>query len=234
MSATAEMLDLFTNGEMELVGQMPNSSNATFMVTISRGEDQLRGIYKPLRGERPLWDFPAGLFKREVAAYQLSQALGWDLIPLTIARDGIYGEGSVQLFIEHDPAEHYFSLYEERPDLHERLKQMAVFDVIANNTDRKGGHTLLGLDGQVWGIDHGVCFSAEWKLRTVIWDFMGQIICDEMLEPVKRLSESTPPQFSALLSSGEIDAMHNRIDWLLEHRVFPSPESRYEYPWPLL
>jgi uncharacterized repeat protein (TIGR03843 family) len=219
---------------MEVVGRMPNSSNATLLVEITRGDESRRGVYKPLKGERPLWDFPPGLFRREVAAYELSRALGWHQVPLTVVRDGRFGEGSVQLFVDFVPSEHYFSLHESRPDLHDDLRRMAVFDLIANNTDRKGGHVLLGDDGHVWGIDHGVCFSDEFKLRTVIWEFGGEEIPARLLDDVTGLASSLPSAVTDLLSAEEVDAMAERIEWVLENGVFPVPGSRYEYPWPLL
>jgi uncharacterized repeat protein (TIGR03843 family) len=213
---------------------MPNSSNATLLVEITRGDESRRGVYKPLKGERPLWDFPPGLFRREVAAYELSRSLGWCQVPLTVVRDGRFGEGSVQLFVDFAPSEHYFSLHESRPDLHDDLRRMAVFDLIANNTDRKGGHVLLGDDGHVWGIDHGVCFSDEFKLRTVIWEFGGEEIPARLLDDVTVLASSLPSAVTDLLSAEEVDAMTERIEWVLENGVFPVPGSRYEYPWPLL
>jgi uncharacterized repeat protein (TIGR03843 family) len=155
-------------------------------------------------------------------------------VPLTVVRDGRFGEGSVQLFVDFAPSEHYFSLHESRPDLHDDLRRMAVFDLIANNTDRKGGHVLLGDDGHVWGIDHGVCFSDEFKLRTVIWEFGGEEIPARLLDDVTVLASSLPSAVTDLLSAEEVDAMAERIEWVLENGVFPVPGSRYEYPWPLL
>jgi uncharacterized repeat protein (TIGR03843 family) len=234
MPCTETFRGLLTDGEMEVVGRMPNSSNATLLVEITRGDESRRGVYKPLKGERPLWDFPPGLFRREVAAYELSRSLGWCQVPLTVVRDGRFGEGSVQLFVDFAPSEHYFSLHESRPDLHDDLRRMAVFDLIANNTDRKGGHVLLGDDGHVWGIDHGVCFSDEFKLRTVIWEFGGEEIPARLLDDVTVLASSLPSAVTDLLSAEEVDAMTERIEWVLENGVFPVPGSRYEYPWPLL
>jgi uncharacterized repeat protein (TIGR03843 family) len=234
MPCTEAFRGLLTDGEMEVVGRMPNSSNATLLVEITRGDESRRGVYKPLKGERPLWDFPPGLFRREVAAYELSRSLGWCQVPLTVVRDGRFGEGSVQLFVDFAPSEHYFSLHESRPDLHDDLRRMAVFDLIANNTDRKGGHVLLGDDGHVWGIDHGVCFSDEFKLRTVIWEFGGEEIPARLLDDVTVLASSLPSAVTDLLSAEEVDAMAERIEWVLENGVFPVPGSRYEYPWPLL
>lgn len=234
MPADPAVVEALSGGALEIVGRMPNSSNATFLVTVGDPADGVRGIYKPLRGERPLWDFDPGLYKHEVAAYRVSEALGWDLVPPTVVCDGPYGEGSVQLFIDFDPAEHYFSLYESRPDLHDSLRRMAVFDVVTNNTDRKGGHVLIDVEGRVWGIDHGVCFSPEFKLRTVIWEFGGQPIDDDILAPLEPWLDRVPLVVAAMLTEDEIEAVQERIDWLIDAREFPVPESRYQYPWPLL
>jgi len=234
MPCTETSRGLLTAGDLEVIGRMPNSSNATLLVNVTCGEESVRAVYKPGRGERPLWDFPPGLYRREVAAYELSRALRWHQVPCTVLRDGPYDEGSVQLFVDFDPAEHYFSIHESRPDLHDELRRMAVFDIIANNTDRKGGHVLLGTDGNVWGIDHGVCFSDDFKLRTVIWEFAGEEIAESMLGPVATLAAEPPSAVTDLLSPSEEDAMMERVGWLLDNRVFPSPGSRYEYPWPIL
>lgn len=231
------VLDRLLHGSLEIDGRMPNSSNATFLVTIGEhnGDDSpMKAIYKPLTGERPLWDFEPGLYKREVAAYLLSDVLGFHVVPPTVVRDGPLGEGSLQLFIAHDPSEHYFTFLDGRPELHDRLRTLAVLDIVANNTDRKGGHVLVDEDSNVWGIDHGVCFSEEFKLRTVIWDFAGDEIDDSLLAPLEQFVQSLPDAIAALLNDDEIEAMIERTMWLLENRVFPAPESRYQYPWPLL
>jgi uncharacterized repeat protein (TIGR03843 family) len=232
MSNTPELLQLLTEGHLEIEGRMPNSSNATFLMAV--GDDGTQGIYKPLTGERPLWDFEPGLYKREVAAYRLSEALGYDIIPPTVVREGPLGEGSLQLFINHDPSLHYFVFLDSRPELHDQLRKMAVFDIVANNTDRKGGHVLVDEHDHLWGIDHGVCFSDEFKLRTVIWDFAGDDISEELLAPLEVLMNDVPTNLASLLTDDEIDAMLERTEWLLTNRVFPAPESRYQYPWPLL
>ncbi|MEY3165252.1 MAG: hypothetical protein RLZZ270_991, partial [Actinomycetota bacterium] len=161
-------VDLLLRGELTVLGRMPHSSNATLLCTVTHEDRSERAIYKPLKGERPLWDFDPGLHRREVAAYRLSVAMGFDIVPPTILRDGPFGEGSVQLFIDHDPNLHYFTLLESRPELHDPLRAMCAFDIVANNTDRKAGHVIVDEHDHVWGIDHGVCFSAEFKLRTVI------------------------------------------------------------------
>ena len=234
MSADLGLVHRLSTEPIEIDGRMPNSSNATFLVTVGDPELGTKGIYKPLRGERPLWDFEPGLYKREVAAFRLSEALGFHLVPPTVVTEGPLGEGSLQLFVNYDPAEHYFMIYDSHPEVHDQLRAMAVFDVVANNTDRKGGHVLLDETGTIWGIDHGVCFSEEFKLRTVIWDFAGQPIDDALLAPLERLMQSVPLNIAALLNDSEIEAMLERTEWLLENKVFPAPESRYQYPWPLL
>ena len=237
MKHDPSVVDRLTHGAIDIEGRMPNSSNATYLVTIGehRGDDSaMKAIYKPLMGERPLWDFDPGLYKREVAAYRLSDVLGFHIVPPTVIRDDQLGEGSLQLFIEHDPSQHYFTFLDGRPELHDRLRAMAVFDVVANNTDRKGGHVLVDADSNVWGIDHGVCFSDEFKLRTVIWDFAGEQIDDRLLAPLEPFVHSVPVALAALLTDDEIEAMVERAEWLLENRIFPAAESRYQYPWPLL
>ena len=187
------LTQLLIEGDISVEMRMPYSSNATFLVRISQGERSCRAIYKPLRGERPLWDFAPGLHRREVAAYRLAIAMGFDFVPITVLRDGPLGEGSVQLLIDADFEQHYFTLFESQPELHDQFRDIAVFDIVANNTDRKGGHCLLvdadtlaavlpGLDDsgldRVFGIDNGLCFAADPKLRTVIWEFGGEPIDD--------------------------------------------------------
>ncbi len=218
------------DGTMAIEGRMPYSSNATFLVSIGA----VHGIYKPERGERPLWDFPSGLHRREIAAYELSQWLGWDLVPLTIGRDGPLGYGSVQLFVESDPDHHYFTIRDQCPELHDRLRDIALFDIVANNTDRKGGHCLLGADGVVHAIDHGLCFAAEPKLRTVIWDFGGEPIDDARLADIARLAEQVPLRVAALLDDDEVAAIARRARRLLATAVFPVDRSGRSYPWPLV
>ena len=158
---------------MEVHGRIAGSSNATLLVTCRLGDDELRAVYKPIKGERPLWDFPGGLFRREVAAYHLSESLGWGLVPETVQRtEGPFGEGSVQRYVPEDGASHYFTLRDD-PKWHPTLKRMCAFDVVANNADRKSGHVLLA-EERLWAIDNGLCFNEDDKLRTVIWDFGGQ------------------------------------------------------------
>jgi uncharacterized repeat protein (TIGR03843 family) len=181
-------LQLLEHAAIDIEGRMPWSSNATFLVNLEHDGDIAQAIYKPLRGERPLWDFEPGLHRRELAAYLLSEAMGIDLVPPTIIRDGPLGEGSLQWFVDADHQQHYFTIHESRGDLHRQLREVAVFDVIANNTDRKSGHVLIDSDGHIWGIDHGLCFAAEFKLRTVVWEFGGEPVPDRLLDVAKRLA----------------------------------------------
>ncbi len=240
--ADENRLQLLYNACIDIEGRIAYSSNATFLVNLTMPDDALTGdgrhcgqaIYKPLRGERPLWDFEPGLFRREVAAYQLSEAMGFHLVPPTIVRDGPLGEGSLQWFVDADHQEHYFTIYEKRHEVHDRLRLMAVLDIVANNTDRKSGHCLLAHDGSIWGIDHGLCFAAEFKLRTVIWEFGGESIPQRVVAPLRRLVERVPLGIATLLDDDEIAAIQERAEWLLEHGEFPVDETGRRYPWPLV
>ncbi len=222
------------HGEVEVLGRMPWSSNATYLCQVVCGEDIVRAIYKPRRGERPLWDFPSGLDHREVAAYELSEALGWDLVPLTILRDGPLGIGSVQRFVDADFEQHYFTLYEDEAN-HDQLRAICAFDLVGNNTDRKSGHCLLGLDGRIRGIDHGLMFHHEFKLRTVIWEFGGQPVPAPLLEAIDALAEAgLPDRLAALLDPFERDAVRARARALVRAGCFPIDETGRRYPWPLV
>ncbi len=226
-------------GEIEIEGRMPYSSNATFLVHVVADGRSHPAIYKPTRGERPLWDFEPGLHRREVATYLLSEALGLGVIPPTVLRDGPMGEGSVQWFVTADHSQHYFTIHETHPDLHDRLRAMALLDVLANNTDRKSGHVLLiperdGQPASVWGIDNGLCFAADDKLRTVIWEFGGEDIAEPWLEQVATLCEHVPPAIAALLADDEIEALQRRAGRVVVQRRFPTDPSGRRYPWPLV
>ncbi len=225
---------LLSEGDIEVVGRMPWSSNATFLVKVADDSGSTQAIYKPLRGERPLWDFEPGLHRREVAAYELSDSMGFDLVPPTILRDGPMGEGSLQWFIEADPNVHYFTMFESRDELHEQLKTMAVFDIVANNTDRKGGHVLVDAHDHVWGIDHGVCFSADFKLRTVIWDFATENLTALHRAALARIVDQVPLRVAALLNDEEVAAIAERAGWLLDAGVLPYDPSGRRVPWPLV
>lgn len=225
---------ILADGEVEVEMRMPYSSNATYLVKVSKDDQTLRAIYKPLSGERPLWDFAPGLHRREVAAYRLAMAMGFDFVPLTLLRDGPLGEGSMQLLVDADFEQHYFTLFESREDLHDCFREIALFDIVANNTDRKSGHVLLDHDGRVWAIDHGLCLAADFKLRTVIWEFGGEEISEAMIGAVERVAVSLPLEVSSLLDNDEVAAFSERAAWLLEHRRFPVDPSGRRYPWPLV
>lgn len=229
-----DQLELLRDGEITIEGRMPWSSNATFLVGVSHEDRAAQAIYKPLRGERPLWDFEPGLHRRELAAYLLSDAMGLDIVPPTVIRDGPLGEGSIQWFVGADHQQHYFTIHESRPDLHDPLRTLAVFDVVANNTDRKSGHVLIDADDHIWGIDHGLCFAADFKLRTVIWEFGGEPVAAELLEAVEMIAETVPTGLAALLDEDEQEALRERAVWLLEHPVMPIDASGRRYPWPLV
>ena len=228
------LTQLLTEGDIAVEMRMPYSSNATFLVRISQGERSCRAIYKPLRGERPLWDFAPGLHRREVAAYRLAIAMGFDFVPITVLRDGPLGEGSAQLLIDADFEQHYFTLFESQPELHDQFRDIAVFDIVANNTDRKSGHVLIDADKHVWGIDHGLCFAADFKLRTVIWEFGGEALTEPLLDAVRKVADTVPLEVASLLDSDEVEALTHRAAWLLEHRQFPVDDSGRRYPWPLV
>lgn len=226
---------IVAGGEIELIGKMPWSSNATFLAEATLGEDSARVIYKPHIGERPLWDFPDGLWKREVAAYELSDALGWNIVPFTIARDDApHGIGSVQRFIDADFEQHYFTMLEDETT-HDQLQRMAAFDFVCNNTDRKGGHCLIDSDGHIWGIDNGLSFHAEFKLRTVIWDFGGEEIDKDLLRDLQEMIDAgIPSSVAELLGTFEQDAILGRARALVREGVLPIDESGHRYPWPLI
>ena len=226
-------LTLLRSGEIELKGRLPWSSNATFLVQVCLDGTSGLAVYKPLRGERPLWDYPEGLYRREVAAYLVSEALGWGLVPETIVRDGPLGPGSLQRFVDADFAEHYFTLL-ERPEHHDALKAVCTFDLVVNNGDRKSGHCLLGEDGRLWAIDHGLCLHSDPKLRTVIWDFAGQPVPEDHLEALARLAASPPSTLSGLVHDAEVEAVAARAAAVVRRPVFPPVRSARAYPWPLV
>jgi uncharacterized repeat protein (TIGR03843 family) len=228
-------LTLLAEGRVELLGRLPRSSNETFLVRVSCGDDAAFAVYKPEAGERPLSDFEPGLYRRERAAYLLSESLGWGIVPPTVIRKEVpLGVGSLQWFIECDFQEHYFTLYADAPETHHDLARIALFDYIANNTDRKSGHVLRGPNGRVWGIDHGLCFSASFKLRTVIWDFAGEPIPDALLEDIAPLAEAAPTQVAELLDDDEVTALQHRVKRLLHEGMLPVDRTGMRYPWPLV
>ena len=221
-----ETLRLLREGEITSVILSPMGSNYTFLVNVRDDSTECRAVYKPRDGEAPLWDFPRGtLYKREQAAYLFSHSLGWDFIPPTVIRDGPHDVGSLQLHVEHDPRVNYFSLRESHPDA---LKTIACFDLAANNADRKASHCVQGPDGRVWGIDHGLTFNRMLKVRTAIWDFGGQSIPDPLLDDLSAFLEKLESpdggvqEMVSLLDTGEVEALIQRISWLLDVREYPA------------
>ena len=222
--------DLLRNGEFVTCELTPLGSNYTFLASLHWGDRDGQAIYKPRDGEVPLWDFPRGtLYKREYGAYLLSRALGWDFIPPTIIRDGPYGIGSVQQYVDHDPRLNYYTLSEADAD---ELRMIACFDLVANNTDRKANHVLVDGNGKLWGIDQGLTFHADTKIRTVIWDFGGEPIPDYYLDSLTQLAgqlnrpEGMLRELLELLLPEEVQALHQRVQWVLTERAYPGLPGR--------
>ncbi|WP_280235914.1 SCO1664 family protein [Nocardia cyriacigeorgica] len=259
--------DAFTTGELTVIGRVTTASNVTLVCDIGDGDTPLRVVYKPVRGEQPLWDFPDGtLAGREVASYLISEALGWSVIPETILREGPFGPGMVQRWItaadNHTDRGHRLDLVDLCPPgavpegfcevlramdpegnevslIHAddpRLQRMAVLDVLLNNADRKGGHALEGIDGQVYGVDHGICLHSEHKLRTVLWGWAGQPIDDGLLTDIEAFTDALPgalaDTLAAHITDAEIDALLDRAKRVLDAPAMPLPESARPIPWP--
>jgi uncharacterized repeat protein (TIGR03843 family) len=233
---TEAALELLQHGEVELIGRMPYSSNHTFLVEINDSALRAQGIYKPLAGERPLWDFPGGLYQREVAAFVTSEALGWEVVPPTVVRNDLtHGVGSLQLFMPCIFEEHYYTLREDTDQYDDEFRRIAALDIVINNTDRKAGHCVLGTEGKIWAIDHGVAFHHEFKLRTVIWDFAGETIDDDLCDDLWRFLNDMPAEYDDLLSPFEQDAVKTRTTALSTARRFPHDDTGgRRYPWPLV
>jgi uncharacterized repeat protein (TIGR03843 family) len=232
--SASEPLSTLTAGDIEIEGRLPWSSNGTFLVTVRRGEACQRAVYKPHRGERPLWDFPDGLYVREIAAHVVSASLGWQIVPETVLREEApLGVGSLQRFVDADFEQHYFTLVEDER-WHNQLRRIAAFDLVINNADRKSGHCLVA-EGQIFGIDHGLCFHAQPKLRTVIWDFGGEPIPDQLRDDLTRLGANPPPALEQLLNPREVDALAHRAMLVARLDSFPDPDpDGRPYPWPLV
>jgi uncharacterized repeat protein (TIGR03843 family) len=231
-------LAFLAQGTIEVLGRIPWASNATLLAGVCHEELRGLAIYKPRRGERPLWDFPGGtLWRREVAAYQVSELLGWGLVPPTVGRrDGPLGAGSLQLYVDADPEVTAFDLL---ADEHPALRRVAAFDVVVNNADRKAGHTLRADDGQVWAIDHGVCFHVEPKLRTVLWDFAGESLDAAVVAALGRLADGLGRDeracgLAGLLEADEITGVAARARRLARVARLPHPGPGRPYPWPLV
>ena len=226
------------HGEIELKGQFTLGSNYTFLVTVRHAGQEIPAVYKPMRGEQPLWDFPpASLAGREVAAHLVSEAIGFGFVPLTILRDGPFGPGSLQQYIDYNPNYHYFTF---KPADRQRLRPVTLFDLLINNGDRKGSHILVQKrTRKLYLIDHGLCFHAEDKLRTVLWDFAGEDIPPELLSTLEAFRSILPGSLSTALAAyllpEEITALGCRAEALLTSPVFPDPpEDRRAYPYPPL
>jgi uncharacterized repeat protein (TIGR03843 family) len=261
--------EVLRRGELTVIGRIRSASNATFLCEAHLYERQAHCVYKPIAGEAPLWDFPDGtLAGRELGAYLVSAALGWNIVPYTIIRDGPAGRGMLQLWVDQ-PGDEVGDEVQSGPDLVDllpaghippgflpvlraydyagdevtlvhaddiRLRRMAVFDVLINNADRKGGHILCGTDGQVYGVDHGVSLHTEDKLRTVLWGWAGKPIDDDTLEAVARVRDQVRGPLGDRLcehiTDHEIDALHARAVALLDNPVMPTPDRRRPIPWP--
>jgi uncharacterized repeat protein (TIGR03843 family) len=261
--------EVLRRGELTVIGRIRSASNATFLCEAHLGELQAHCVYKPIAGEAPLWDFPDGtLAGRELAAYLVSDALGWNIVPYTIIRGGPAGRGMLQLWVDQ-PGDEVGDEPESGPDLVDllpaghippgylpvlqaydyagdevtlvhaddiRLRRMAVFDVLINNADRKGGHILSGVDGQVYGVDHGVSLHVEDKLRTVLWGWSGKPVDDETLDTVTRLRDqlrgNLGDRLCGHITGREVGALHARAVGLLDNPVMPAPDRRRPIPWP--
>lgn len=234
----ARVLEILENGTIiEEYGLLRWSSNYAFLIGVCQDDITLTAVYKPQKGERPLWDFPDGtLCYRERAAFLTSEFLGWRIVPPTVLREGKRGLGTIQYYIDHDPQINYFSFDET---MHPQLRLMAAFDYLVNNADRKGGHCLLDSQGHIWGIDHGISFHSAHKLRTVIWDFAGQPLPENVLTDVEKLRTEleTPDSpfrqaLCGLLATGEINAFVSRVRHMLRQKRYPTPGPGPNYPWP--
>jgi len=235
-----EILEILNSGRVDIQGQFIFGSNYSFLANVNYKDQHIKAVYKPNKGERPLWDFPAEtLANREAAAFLISRTLGWNFVPPTIIKeDAPLGKGSLQFFVPHDPNLNYFTFPGK---IYKRLKCVALFDVIINNADRKASHILLDDEENIWLIDHGLCFHAENKLRTVIWNFSGEEIQKNLIAKIIELlgkftkKSNDVKEFEHLLSHTEIDAFLNRLRIIAEEKTFPMPQkNRRSYPFPLI
>lgn len=265
-------VDALLDGELTLIGQITHASNATLVCDAESGDDVVRCVYKPIRGEQPLWDFPDGtLAGRERASYLVSERLGWGVIPRTILRDGPFGPGMVQRWID-TPDRHGTDVSSDSPvglDLVDicpsgdvppgffeilhatdmdgsnvtlihaddpRLQRMAVLDILINNADRKGGHALEGMDGSVYGVDHGICLHSENKLRTVLWGWAGSEVPGALVLDVAELVEGLSGEFGDELTEhitpAEVTALRERALALVAAPTMPRPNGNRPIPWP--
>jgi uncharacterized repeat protein (TIGR03843 family) len=255
--------DVLQDGDLTILGRIRSASNATFLCEASLGDDVLHCVYKPVAGEQPLWDFPDGtLAGRELATYLVSEALGWNIVPHTIIRDGPAGRGMLQRWVDQPDDESgpdlvdlcpagklpagylpVLQAYDYAGDevtlIHAddaRLRRMAVFDILVNNADRKGGHVLHGVDGGVYGVDHGLCLHVHDKLRTVLWGWAGKPVDDDTMESVEALAGELGGSLARALAphitTREVAALRARARELLDNPVMPGPDRRRPIPWP--
>lgn len=235
-----KIINVLQNGKVELSGQAIRGSNSTFLCNVSLGDQFFQAIYKPTKGERPLWDFPHfTLAQREVAAFIVSQLLGWNFVPPTVLRDEsvIFGKGSLQFFIEHDPMYHYLNFPSVDPLT---MKKIVLFDLLINNADRKSGHVIFDQNSEVWLIDHGLCFNVEKKHRTVIWEYAGEEIPEDLKYDIRNFISILKlnklrlvKKLKLLISNNELFTIIQRGEEILSLDEFPSPEpNRRSYPWP--
>ncbi|MER5623156.1 SCO1664 family protein [Streptosporangium sp. NPDC002544] len=227
---------LLRDGRLDVAGRLVEATNMTLYCSVRLGGLAAACVYKPVRGERPLWDFPDGtLAAREVAAYEVSAAIGWRIVPPTVYRDGPFGPGMCQLWIDTDPEIDLMVLIRSRQP---SLRRMAVFDAVVNNADRKGGHLLPLADGHVYGVDHGVSFSAEDKLRTVLWQWRGKPLSREAMNVLTRLERDLEQgrlgrRLRELLTLPEVEATWSRVRRLLDAGLHPLPSKEWPaIPWP--
>ena len=236
MNVDPAAIEVLKNGEIVSCQLTRAGSNYTFLAQVHLGDHTYPAIYKPRDGEALLWDFPTGtLYKREYAAYLLSEILGWNFIPFTTIREGPYGIGSVQQYVEHDPRQNYYTLNQDGSNFAGRsneLRTIACFDLVANSTDRKANHLIVSADGKLWSIDHGLTFHADTKIRTVIWDFSGEPIPEHLLAELSGLAAQleTPQgrlqELLELLRPEEAVALKERVEWVLRDGVYPGLPSR--------
>lgn len=239
LSSPRDALPLLEQAEITGYQVVPAGTNYTFVVLMAvDGQEPFLGIYKPQRGENPLWDYPDGtLYRREHASYVASTRLGWPNIPPTVIRDGPFGLGMVQLFVPGHADQDFFDF---RNRCQQELMEVALFDLLVNNGDRKAGHCILGVDGRIWAIDHGLTFNPFTRLRTVLWDYQGEPIPERLLADLRALQQDAAPQLEirhllgAELEAGDIDAFFTRLDRILRSGRYPRLDSNRNLPWPLV
>ncbi len=231
-----EQRALLAHGTIEVEGRVAGSSNQALLVLVSWEGVSARACYKAEAGERPLWDFPDGLWRREVAAYELDRRLDTDLVPTTVGRDDApFGPGSLQWWVADNGEDHYFTL-RERPEFRDWFARLAAFDVVANNADRKSGHVLYD-ETRLWAIDNGLCFHEEDKLRTVIWEYAGMRVAPDLLERLDGFARGDVGEVARWLSPSELALAQLRAHGLVENALYPEPDDTSDwppYPWPLI